>query len=76
MNAMQEQASTAAAVAPAAQPASFKVGVKTNRKDPWTYNALRFASEEAAQTYGRDLALRWTAVESWEVHPSNDPPNR
>lgn len=52
---------------------SYKVGVKTKGDANWCYNALRFSTEAEAKEYGSDLHSRWMAVESWEVHPSEDP---
>ena len=75
---MQEQQVTAAGAAPvvAAQPASYKVGVKTRGDVDWVYNQVRWPTYEAAKAAGQDLAWRWMAVEKWEVHPSDDLPNR
>jgi hypothetical protein len=55
---------------------SYKVGVKTPGDRDWVYNALRFPTVDTAEEYGKDLAWRWTAVQSYEVHPSEDAPNR
>ena len=58
-------------------PNSWKVGCKDRRDCPtWSYNALRFPTYEAAEEYGNDLASRWMALVAWEVHPSDDQPNR
>lgn len=57
-------------------PASYKVGVKTPGDRDWAYNGMRFPTAEEAESYGKDLAWRWTAVQSYEVHPSEDAPNR
>ena len=58
-------------------PNSWKVGCKDDEKCPtWSYNALRFATWEDADLWGADLASRWMALAAWEVHPSDDPPNR
>jgi hypothetical protein len=56
-------------------PNSWKVGVKTKSDPDWIYNALRFATKEAAEKYGADLAMRWIAVTEWEAHESLDAPN-
>ena len=53
---------------------SWKVGVKTPGDREWIYNGLRFASRPAAETYGRNLASRWSAIKAWEVQPSADAP--
>ena len=55
---------------------SFKVGIKTAGDTNWGYNALRFPSIEAAEAYAVDLVLRWTAVREFEIHPSDEEPNR
>lgn len=62
-------------IAPA-EPKSFKVGCKTKSDTEWAYNALRFKTQEEAEEYGKDLYSRWTALDKWEVHPSEDEPNR
>lgn len=41
-----------------------------------TSNALRFATREQAEEYGRDLASRWMGMDSWAVQESADPVNR
>lgn len=33
----------------------------------WSRNGLYFKTEEEAEGYAKDLALRWTAVEDWRV---------
>jgi hypothetical protein len=55
---------------------SYKVGVKTAGDKDWAYNALRFATPEEAKRYGDDLLCRWTAAREYEVHESDDEPNR
>jgi 2'-5' RNA ligase len=55
---------------------SFKVGVKGKGDANWAYNALRFPTEEAAKAWGQDLWSRWSGVDQWEVHPSDEAPNR
>lgn len=57
-------------------PRSWRVGVKTPGDRDWVYNGLRFGTRDAAEKYGADLFMRWTAVDKWEVHPSDDEPNR
>ena len=54
---------------------SYKVGCKTSATEPWVYNALRFATAEEAETYGLDLFHRWLALETYEVHESDEPVN-
>jgi hypothetical protein len=51
---------------------SFKVEVIADNSGVWCSNALRFASEEQAKIYGKDLFQRWTAVKEWRVAPSDD----
>jgi hypothetical protein len=58
------------------EPKSYKVGVKTPGDVNWAYNALRFATKELADQYGKDLFARWTAVTAWEVQASDEEPNR
>jgi hypothetical protein len=55
---------------------SFKVGCKTAGDTTWAYNALRFATREEAEAYGLDLAMRWTALRDYEIHESDEEPNR
>lgn len=55
---------------------SYKVGVKTGNDVNWASNSLRFKTKEEAESYGLDLAMRWTAVRDWEVQESEDEPNR
>ena len=55
-------------------PRSFKVGVKTAGDRDWVSNALRFATQEAAEAWGAGLARRWVLVEQWTVLPSDDEP--
>jgi hypothetical protein len=57
---------------------SFKVEVNTagDPPDAWTSNGLRFTKEADANSYGFDLACRWTAVRDFRVVASDDIPNR
>ena len=57
-------------------PISFKVGCKTAEDKNWAYNALRFATQDQAVEYGKDLYRRWTLLREWEVHPSDEEPNK
>ena len=41
-----------------------------------TSNALRFATREQAESYGRDLSARWMGMDAWEVQESEDEVNR
>ncbi len=59
-----------------AEPKSWKVGCKTRGDSDWAYNGLRFATKEEAEAYGSELFCRWTALEHYEAHPSEDEPNR
>jgi hypothetical protein len=52
---------------------TYKVGCKTSASEPWVYNALRFGTTEEAETYGADLFGRWLALETYEVHESDEP---
>ena len=52
---------------------SFKPEVIADRSGQWSGNALRFATEEEAQQYVRDLEFRWTAVTDTRVIDSADP---
>lgn len=52
---------------------SFKVEVTTSGdKGVYSSNALRFATREAAEKYGANLFMRWTAVKEWRVVESAD----
>jgi len=55
---------------------SYKVACKTAGDTNWAYNALRFATREDAEAYGRDLFSRWLALSEYEIHESEDKPNR
>lgn len=50
----------------------FRVDV-TDDNRTWTSNALRFDTEDEAETYVLDLAWRWTALRGWRVVPSDWP---
>lgn len=54
---------------------SWKLGCKTKADTNWAYNALRFATKEECEAYGGDLYSRWTALDKYEAHPSEDEPN-
>jgi len=54
---------------------SYAPEVQTDSTDKWYGNALRFATEEEAQAYVVDLAMRWTAVRDVRVVESEDPVN-
>jgi len=55
---------------------SYKVACKTAGDTNWAYNALRFATREAADQYAIDLWSRWLALSEYEIHESEDAPNR
>ena len=50
-----------------AQPESWKVEVIADSSGQWCGNGLRFATEQEAQAYGLDLAMRWTAVREYRA---------
>lgn len=53
---------------------SFKLGcVVRNEPGRVHFNALRFATHEECEEYGKDLYSRWTMLESYEVRPSDEP---
>ena len=45
----------------------FKVEVIADSSGHWAGNGLRFATDEEAKTYARDLFSRWTLVREWRV---------
>ena len=55
---------------------SFKVMVRPTGEKNFACNGLRFATEEQAKEYGKDLFMRWFAVEEWKVETSGDEVNR
>jgi hypothetical protein len=52
---------------------SFKPEVVADSSGTWAGNALRFATEDEAEMYVKDLARRWTLVTATRVVPSDDP---
>jgi hypothetical protein len=52
---------------------SFKVEVQADSTGTWAGNGLRFASQDEADDYGKDLAGRWTSVRHWRTVESDDP---
>ena len=54
---------------------SYKVDVVVRGEKDWVSNALRFATTEEAEIYGRDLFRRWLLVDEWRVTESPDPVN-
>jgi hypothetical protein len=55
-------------------PSSFRLGCIV-RGEPGSvhFNALRFATSDECEAYGRDLYSRWTMLVSFEIHRSTDP---
>jgi len=54
-------------------PKSFKAEVIADAGDKWTSNALRFATQEEAYAYAKDLSWRWLAVRKFRATPCEDP---
>ncbi|MDM7919568.1 MAG: hypothetical protein QUS12_10430, partial [Methanosarcina sp.] len=55
---------------------SFKVEVTTKGDNgEYVSNALRFATQNEAEQYAKDLAWKWTAVLDYRVTSSSDPVN-
>ena len=57
------------------KPNSYKVACKTRGDQDWSFNGLRFKTEDEAKRYGADLFSRWTALDKYEIHISEDVPN-
>lgn len=55
---------------------SWKVEVIADDSNSWVHNGLRFKSKAAAEEWGADLFMRWTAVREWRVTESDEEPNR
>jgi hypothetical protein len=55
---------------------SYKVAVYGAGESKPAYNGLRFATAQDAEAWGRDLHSRWTGCARFEVHESEDSPNR
>jgi hypothetical protein len=68
-----ESASQLVAVLDAVTPKSFKAEVIADNSGEWCSNALRFATETEAKSYGKDLSGRWMAVRQWRVAESDEP---
>lgn len=45
----------------------YKVEVIADDSGEWVSNMMTFETVEEAETYGKDLAGRWTAVREWRV---------
>lgn len=58
-------------------PTSYKVACwdASQPADKPCYNGLRFGTREEAEAYGVDLFCRWTALQRYEVHESDDQPS-
>ena len=54
---------------------SWKTAVKVRGESGWSYNALRFATQEEAEAYGEDLYRRWLLVERCEAQETDEPVN-
>lgn len=54
---------------------SYKVEVLVAGETAWVTNALRFSTEHEAETYGKDLSMRWLAVKEWRVTEDTEPAN-
>ena len=52
---------------------SWKPEVIADRSGKWVGNALRFATEQEAKDYVRDLSWRWTLVTDTRVIEVSDP---
>lgn len=53
----------------------FKVEVIADNSGCWCSNERVFATREEGETYGRDLARRWTLVRQWRVVEIEEPGN-
>lgn len=54
---------------------SFAPEVIADSSGAWTGNGLRFATENEAELWVRDLSMRWFAVRETRVVPSTEPVN-
>ena len=45
----------------------YKVEVIADSSGTWCGNGLRFTTTEEAETYAKDLAMRWTLVRDYRV---------
>jgi hypothetical protein len=52
---------------------SYKPMVQTANDPKFYANALRFATEQEAESYALDLLCRWTATTDYRVDESDDP---
>jgi len=54
---------------------NYKVEVLVAGETTWASNALRFATTEEAETYGKDLFRRWLLVKEWRIAESDEAVN-
>ena len=54
---------------------SYKVEVLVAGETTWANNALRFATTEEAEIYGKDLFRRWLLVKEWRIVESDEAVN-
>lgn len=54
---------------------SYKIEVHIKSEGSWTGNAIRYETEEEAQTAGRDLLSRWWVPDTFRVVESEEPVN-
>ena len=54
---------------------SYKVEVLVSGETTWVSNALRFATTQEAEIYGKDLFSRWLAVKEWRITESDEAVN-
>jgi hypothetical protein len=55
------------------EPTSYMGEVIADDSGEWCGNQLRFATEQEAEWYVKDLSMRWLAVRDTRVVPSDDP---
>jgi hypothetical protein len=48
----------------------YRVEVLAQGEHYWTTNAMEYDTLSAAESAGRDLARRWTLVQTWRVVPT------
>ena len=52
---------------------SWKAEVVADSTGKWNGNALRFATQDEAAAYAKDLMSRWTSVQLWRVLETDEP---
>lgn len=52
---------------------SWKTEVQADSSGTWRGNGLRFATEEEAKAYAKDLMFRWTSMRSWRTVEADEP---